>query len=107
MSKPLRPGDVLLERASPAQTGAAAVRPTKPPKREVAKDPDFVPTLIGRQTMKSLRQLQKADKPPLNLKYLSEACQQLGLEQAGGEAVRERAHLLAQSAKEHRSKLPS
>lgn len=104
MKRPLRAGGALREQSTPPDVGGAAKkRPPKRPKRGMGQDPSFVPTLIGRESMKSLRKLQKADRPPVNLKYLSEACHQLALEIHGGQAVRERALSLSQSGRGSRS----
>lgn len=104
MSKPSHPGAVMMERCTrPVVVGAAKHWPPKRPKREVVKDSKFVPILIGRDTMKRLRKLQKAGRPRLNLKYLSDAGLQLALERVGGQTVRDRAQELAQSARQVRS----
>ncbi len=45
--------------------------------------------------MKKLRKLQKTLKPRLNLKYLSEACHRLALDEIGDERVVQMAHSLS------------
>lgn len=75
--------------------GAAKPSLPKPPKRRVGRDPAFTATLIQKPTMKRLRKLQKTAKPPLNLKFLSEACHRLALEEVGGERVVQLARTLS------------
>lgn len=76
--------------------GAALAGLPKPPKRRVGRDPAFIATLIRKPTMKRLRKLQKTQKPPLiNLKYLSEACHRLALEELGDERVVQLARCLS------------
>lgn len=76
-------------------SGAARRSLPKPPKRRVGRDPAFTATLIRKPTMKRLRKLQKTAEPPLNLKFLSEACHLLALEELGGERVVQKAHSLS------------
>lgn len=76
-------------------SGAARSSLPKPPKRRVGRDPAFTTTLILRPTMKKLRKLQKTLKPRLNLKYLSEACHRLALDEIGDERVVQMAHSLS------------
>ena len=45
--------------------------------------------------MKRLRKLQKTLTPSLNLKFLSEACHRLALDEIGGERVVQMAHSLS------------
>ena len=76
-------------------SGAARPSLPKPPKRRVGRDPAFTATLIRKPTMKRLRKLQKTLKPPLNLKFLSEACHRLALDEIGGDRVVQLAHSLS------------
>lgn len=76
-------------------SGAARSGPPKPPKRAVGRDPAFTATLIRKPTMKRLRKLQKTLTPPLNLKFLSEACHRLALEEVGGDRVVQLARALS------------
>lgn len=76
-------------------SGAARSGLPKPPKRRVGRDPAFTATLILRPTMKRLRKLQKTLAPSLNLKFLSEACHRLALDEIGGDRVVQLAHSLS------------
>lgn len=76
-------------------SGAARSGLPKPPKRRVGRDPAFTATLIRKPTMKRLRKLQKTATPPLNLKFLSEACHRLALEELGGDRVVQLARALS------------
>ncbi len=78
-------------------SGAARPSLPKPPKRRVGRDPAFTTTLIKRPTMKRLRKLQKTFEPPLNLKFLSEACHRLALDEIGGERVAQLAYSLSRA----------
>lgn len=76
-------------------SGAAAAAPPKSPKRRGRRDPAFVPTLILKPTMSKLRKLQRHCRPPINLKFLAEACLQLALERVTDGEVVERAVTLS------------
>lgn len=78
-------------------SGAATSALPKPPKRRGRRDPDFVPTLILKATMSKLRKLQRLGRPPINLKYLAEACLQLAFERVTDGEVVERAARLSRS----------
>ena len=77
-------------------SGAAQSSLPKPPKRAVGRDPAFTATLVRKPTMKRLRKLQKTLDPPINMKFLSEACHRLALEESGGERVVQLARSLSQ-----------
>lgn len=78
-------------------SGAARSGLPKPPKRRVGRDPAFTATLICKPTMKRLRKLQKTLTPGLNLKFLSEACHRLALEEIGGKRVVQLARCLSKA----------
>lgn len=84
-----------MEPTAIAELSGAATSLPKPPKRRVGRDPAFIATLIKRPTMKRLRKLQKTFKPTLNLKFLSEACHLLALDEIGGDRVVKLAHSLS------------
>lgn len=79
----------------PDSEGAADVRLPKPPRRKQRRDPRFRTTLVTVDTLNSLRKLQKRMNPRLSLKFISEACHRIALQQ-GGEEVMRVAELLAQ-----------
>ncbi|TXG80683.1 MAG: hypothetical protein E6R14_08880 [Thermomicrobiales bacterium] len=56
-----------------------------------------MPTLILKPTMSKLRKLQRLRRPPINLKYLAEACLQLAFEKATDGEVVDRATRLSRS----------
>ena len=94
---------VLSDRAALEPTarselsGAASGRLPTRPKRGRKRDAAFAATLILKPTMSMLRKLQRRSNPPINLKYLSEACHQLALEEIGAESVVMRAESLARA----------
>lgn len=87
-----------LEPTARAELSGAAESPSPTrPKRGRKRDPAFAATLILRPTLSRLRKLQRRSRPRLNLKFLSEACHQLALEEIGDERVVQRARALARA----------
>lgn len=99
----ITPDMVLSDRAALEPTARSELSgatgspsPTRP-KRGRKRDPAFAATLILRPTLSRLRKLQRLSRPHLNLKFLSEACHQLALEEIGVERVVQRARSLAKA----------
>lgn len=82
--------------------GAGAAAEPLPKQRRSDKDwrdPGFVPTLVRKETMRKLRKLQKnTPSPHLNLKWLSEACILIALENGSDEVVNRANQLKQRSA---------